>query len=188
MFSVYGSIIILLAAAFYPKKFGAWRGMLLILLGIATPNMWWVGTKLIRKTFFEDNYATVSASCEAFSLISVTAISSIVVYLLYRSKTIALVLFFLGTLSTWLLLEVNYSFNKTGLLLDVRTGEWAFTNLSKVFYPVQIVTALYWLHQGWKTYRPEWGCENCGYDLRGNSANICPECGSEQGDRDSNPE
>lgn len=64
----------------------------------------------------------------------------------------------------------NFKYRDAGGLHVVTTPLWAPTSLLLAWWLVRAALLL-------RSRRSPWLCRECGYDLRGGSAPLCPECG-----------
>lgn len=63
-----------------------------------------------------------------------------------------------------------------------RTGSnWHVVIALWPFMLMLICATGFWHWQAWRPLPPRGFCSNCGYDLRGNPAGRCPECGRQSG-------
>ena len=186
LFTILGAWCILVGAAIHPRKFGPWRDALMLLVAIAIPSLWltlmsksllWFSTSSSLTPWLTVLHVFVSQG-------PVTIIAALTTFLLFLARCITLVILCLGFLNAWFTLEISLlTINGSNLLLPKALVWDAAFWLGWIYYPAILAASLYWGIAARRACVPPWACRSCHYDLRGCSADLCPECGTPR-DRD----
>ena len=182
MFTVIAAWCILVGPAIHPRRLGRWRGVLVLLLGLAAPGLWLTLHSTVSRWFpahdprISDPIAQVLGTL--VSQTGIALLGAITVLVLFRARVIALTLVLLALLGAWLTIEFDWTIGGGELLLP-KTYAWlGFTWISWFFNPLLLAASIHWGISARRAYKPEWACQACGYDLRASTSDQCPECGT----------
>ena len=182
MFTVIAAWCVLVGTAIHPHRFGRWRGMILLLLGLAAPGLWLTLHSVVIRGFPAHDPRIADPIAQVFAALvsqfGVALLGAIAVLVLFRARVIALSLVLLGLLGAWITIEFDWTLGGGELLLP-RTYAWlGFTWVSWLFNPLLLAASIYWGITARQAYKPEWACQACGYDVRASERGQCPECGT----------
>lgn len=182
MFTVIAAWCVLVGPAIHPRRFGRWRGVLLLLLGLAAPGLWLTLHGVVYDWFPANDPRIIAPMRQAIgALVSQTGLAllgAVAVLVLFRARLIALSLVMLGLLGAWVTIESDWNLGGGELLLP-KTYAWlGFAWVSWLFNPLLLAASVHWGITARRALKPEWACQACGYDMRDSPSEQCPECGA----------
>lgn len=183
MFTVLTAWCILVGAAIHVRRFGRWRDVAMLAVGLAMPDAWLRLHGLFEGPFRgdprmpQDPFVTAVATLSTQTIIAIAG--ALAAWLLFRARLVALVIIAAGMFGAWMTVEFNWTIAGGELLLSKSAAWIAFAWAGWLFNPAILAASIWWGVSARRAWKPDWACQRCGYDLRAAITAICPECGGE---------
>jgi hypothetical protein len=158
VFGTVGLLYTLPALHLTPRHIRWWSYVIVVAWALSNAVVWETLVRSMSAGTLSSPRALVT------SIAVVAAISAGILWSITRSWRVGLSVV-AGTLGAWWVEHVQWPI-------------WVVYLSPMIIWHTPVAGALIWwgLHQR-LTQRPEWACGGCGYDLRGLTQDVCPECG-----------
>ncbi|KAA0214527.1 MAG: hypothetical protein DYG94_10355 [Leptolyngbya sp. PLA3] len=178
-FGLVSLCLTLVALGVHPKRFRWPTYAAVILLGVLGPpmtvqTMGWLsrGLGMNAGTEYWDHFVPYFGS-----LILVTLATVLVLHFVTRDPLVVLFVLLAGTFGALMNSDV-YAGNMEQSWLFGLNDTLLWMTYGGLWNLCLFAVLLGWAVTARCRWRPPWGCQRCGYDLRGTRSERCPECGA----------